>query len=146
MGELLSRVGDRCAIVHGILRLASGERAAHGWFECDACALFDRVLTEPGEDPNPRVVWQCGISGERRLFYACLAEPFYRHVEQYSRYTLRLAARLMAEHGTAGPWRREYRELARHGDAAAGGVRGQLDGQTIVCIVDPVGSTAWFPK
>jgi hypothetical protein len=147
--ELLREIEHRCSIVHGILRLPSGELAAHAWFEADASALFETVVVAPGDPPNPRVVFQGGLTtyrgDTRRVFYAVTAEPFYRYVTQSTRYTLRLAGKLMVMHSSSGPWRREYRELARHGDAAAGGIRGQLEMQTLLCVIDPVAMSARFP-
>lgn len=112
-------------IVHAVMRMPSGRRYAHAWCE---------------DIPN-RFVWQRGIIDGVSTWYAYrLADWFaVMQVDLHTRYTLRTWCELNAQTGHYGPWRREYLELARDGDARTLGTeRREADPRLLVVAALPV--------
>jgi hypothetical protein len=83
-------------VVHGLATDDEGQLFAHAWIE-----------------ETPDLVWQGGIIGGRRCYYAMPCDDFYRWmgVVRTSRYSAQLAAQLNASTGHYGPWRKEYAAL-----------------------------------
>lgn len=106
--SLLFEIRDQLTIVHALCRGTDGRLFAHGWIEGEAKLFFTihAGVSEP-------IIWQralCTIEQhERSVWYCIVAEPFYRHVEKRTRYTLPLAAELSRIHNSYGPWRGEYK-------------------------------------
>lgn len=133
-------------VVHGICHGAEiPEPYAHAWVEQIGCRRT--YLPDPGEpEMGDVLVWQAGLRGDQRVYFALPAPEFYRayRVLRATAYTLELAAEMNRRSGHYGPWRREYRELCRQrGD---GRIMGRVQSVAPVMVLLPAaGGTEGAP-
>lgn len=109
-------------LVHGICHgHDTGEPYAHAWVEHSDAQRLDPAWP-------PCLVWQGAIMRERRVYYATDRDWFYDayRITRATRYSLQLALYMNFTTGHYGPWRGDYRELCKRGDA--GRIMGTVEG------------------